>query len=64
MRANGCVVVSHQQQTSIPGIYAGGDLTAAVQSAIFATAAGIRPRHMSTLTNKSSRSSPAATAFY
>jgi thioredoxin reductase len=38
--AGGYIVVNEQRQTSIDGIYAGGDLVTSAQSAIFAAASG------------------------
>jgi thioredoxin reductase len=39
--AGGYVRVDEQRQTSIPGIYAGGDLVTSVQSAVLAAASGV-----------------------
>lgn len=42
----GYVVVDEQRQTSLPGIYAGGDLMMPMQSAIFAAASGYQAAAM------------------
>ena len=64
--ANGYVVVNEQRQTSIAGIYAGGDLTVPVQSAIFSAAAGYQAaasvNHELTSTEPASRRVRAGTS--
>lgn len=55
---NGYVVVNEQRQTSVAGIYAGGDLVMAVQSAIFAAASGYQAAAM--LNHELSATEPAS----